>query len=83
MPDAREIMDVYTGSEEDERLDMYLSNRELREQFDALDKIVWKNRQRIQSRTIDTPYGGIRGLWTRLTRHCPWPGHVRGAGAKS
>ena len=75
MAEAREIMDIYTGSEENEQFDMWFSNRELRPQFEAIDHILsvrgGKNREG----------GRDTGIWHRLARLCPrTPGHVRDAG---
>jgi hypothetical protein len=83
MPDAREIMDVYTGSDESEQFDMWFSNRELRTQFDAVDHLAKKREKGLQPESTDTPSRGVQRLWNRLTKCCPWPGHIRGEGAKS
>ena len=83
MPDARKIMDVYTGSSEPEQFDMWFSNRELRTQFNAIDHI-----QEIRGKEAPAGAGGpgsrrVPTAWRRLARWCPWPGHINSAGAKS
>ena len=83
MPEAREFMDVYTGSEENEQLDMWLSIRDLRTQFDAVDRLAWKRDKKRQAITSTARPGSIQKLWSVVTKHCPWPGHIRSAGAKS
>jgi hypothetical protein len=83
MPDAREIMDVYTGSEENEQFDMWFSNRDLRSQFDAIDHLQENRMGKTLAGTMDIDTQRIPGFWHRLTRHCPWPGYIRDEGAKS
>ena len=82
MQDAREIMDVYTGSEENEQFDMWFSNRDLRTQFDAIDDLRENRKQKSTGGTKDRATGRTQGLWQRLTRYCHWPGHIRDEGAK-
>ncbi len=73
MPDAREIMDVYLGSDEEEQFDLWLSNRELRTQFDAVDHLVWKRGKRTLPRGKSTSSRGTRKFWRKLSKNHPWP----------
>ena len=64
-------MDVYTGSDEREQMDMWLFIPGLRTQFDEIDNLALKREKSVH---------GVRGR-----RSCRIPGfrqrHVRGAGA--
>jgi len=76
MPDAREIMDVYMGSDEGEQFDMWFSNRELRTQFEAVNHLAMRRKDRTPSREKDSRSGGSQRFWRRLVKHHPWPARV-------
>lgn len=82
MSEEREKMDVYTGSDEREQIDMWLFTPGLRPQFDAIDNIALEKRQSVR-RVKGTGSRGVPGLWQRLTNCCPWQRHIRSAGAGS
>lgn len=75
MTNAREIVDVYIGSEEEEKFDMWFSYRELRDQFDVADHVG-------RAETMKSPEAPGRkrqksgsGILRKLAIS-PWPLHV-------
>jgi hypothetical protein len=76
MPDAREIMDVYMGSDEVEQFDLWFSNRELRTQFDAVDHLSWKRWMLTSSRGKNTRSKGRQKFQGRMAKCHPWPARV-------
>ena len=82
MSEEREKMDVYTGSDESEQVDMWLFIRDLRPQFDAIDSLAMKRKQPVH-RLRNAGSGSVPGLWQRLTNCCPRQRHIRSAGAGS
>jgi hypothetical protein len=82
MSEEREKMDVYTGSDENERIDMWLFIPGLRPQFDAIDDLPQKRKQSVNG-IKDAGSGRVAGFWHKLTDHCPRQRHIRSAGARS
>ncbi|MBN2721109.1 MAG: hypothetical protein JXR72_08410 [Proteobacteria bacterium] len=75
MTSAREIVDVYIGSEEVEKFDMWFSYRELRNQFDAADHIGRAGIRKSPAAPGKTRQKSGSGILRKLAIN-PWPLHV-------
>jgi hypothetical protein len=82
MSEEREKMDVYTGSDENERIEMWLFIPGLRPQFDAIDNLLQKRKQSVHQ-IEDAGSSHVPGFWQRLTDHCQGYRHTRSAGTGS
>ena len=82
MTEEREKMDVYTGSDENEQIDMWLFTPGLRPQFDEIDKLALKRKKPAYG-ARETGSGSVPGFWQKLTHHSPRHRQARSAGAGS
>ena len=67
MSEEREIMDVYTGSNESEQIDMWLFIPGLRPQFDEIDNLAMKKKKPADC-VRGTRSSGVPGFWQRNFR---------------
>ena len=74
MGSAREIVDIYIGSDEEEQFDMWFPNRELRGQFDAADRLGCVERPAPEEQK--TRLKGRPRFLKKLAKYHSWPLHL-------
>jgi hypothetical protein len=75
----RERMDIYTGSDEDEQIDMWLFDPALRPHYDAIDDRVLR-REQATCKLTNEQHSDAPGFWQKLVKHCHGHRHIRNAG---
>ena len=76
MASAREIMDVYLGSSAEEQFDLWFSNRDLRTQFDEVDRIAQQREDLTSSLGKNAPSGGSQRFREKVAGCHPWPARI-------